>query len=264
MQTYEMVWPCSWLPTCLPSIPRGPRPPPSAVLGSVLGLGDPQNLPQPVFFYWNQPCSSSFSFLPTQVDKHIRRLDTDLARFEADLKEKQIESSDYDSSSSKGKKSEEGGGAVRGGVRTLREKPASSSAPREGHRVGGGAGGGGLNPSFCLPAFWLPPLLPRRPDSKGEESCPCSFQREKLRRRSPQGRPEEVKTCAHVSVSGSILPRDRLFPATSPQPQCPLPLCCLLCQQLSLPFWYLLDTEEKPQITSPTRTSSAGSEHLKL
>ena len=44
------------------------------------------------------------------VDKHIWRLDTDLARFEADLKEKQIESSDYDSSSSKGKKSEEGGG----------------------------------------------------------------------------------------------------------------------------------------------------------
>ncbi|KAL7988475.1 hypothetical protein Chor_007394 [Crotalus horridus] len=40
------------------------------------------------------------------VDKHIRRLDTDLARFEADLKEKQIESSDYDSSSSKGKKNE--------------------------------------------------------------------------------------------------------------------------------------------------------------
>lgn len=40
----------------------------------------------------------------TQVDKHIRRLDTDLARFEADLKEKQIESTDYDSTSSKGKK----------------------------------------------------------------------------------------------------------------------------------------------------------------
>ncbi|XP_067837827.1 inhibitor of growth protein 4 isoform X2 [Heptranchias perlo] len=39
------------------------------------------------------------------VDKHIRRLDTDLARFEADLKEKQAESSDYDSSSSKGQKS---------------------------------------------------------------------------------------------------------------------------------------------------------------
>uniref|UniRef100_H3AVN2 Inhibitor of growth family member 4 n=2 Tax=Latimeria chalumnae TaxID=7897 RepID=H3AVN2_LATCH len=38
------------------------------------------------------------------VDKHIRRLDTDLARFEADLKEKQIDSSDYDSSSGKGKK----------------------------------------------------------------------------------------------------------------------------------------------------------------
>ncbi|XP_015279841.1 PREDICTED: inhibitor of growth protein 4 [Gekko japonicus] len=44
------------------------------------------------------------------VDKHIRRLDTDLARFEADLKEKQIESSDYDSSSSKGKKSEDRSG----------------------------------------------------------------------------------------------------------------------------------------------------------
>ncbi|MGH0166091.1 UNVERIFIED_CONTAM: hypothetical protein FKN15_050300 [Acipenser sinensis] len=40
------------------------------------------------------------------VDKHIRRLDTDLARFEADLKEKQIESTDYDSSSSKGKERE--------------------------------------------------------------------------------------------------------------------------------------------------------------
>lgn len=26
MQTYEMVWPCSWLPTYLPSIPEGPRP----------------------------------------------------------------------------------------------------------------------------------------------------------------------------------------------------------------------------------------------
>ncbi|XP_064447716.1 inhibitor of growth protein 4 isoform X6 [Mirounga angustirostris] len=49
-----------------------------------------------------------------QVDKHIRRLDTDLARFEADLKEKQIESSDYDSSSSKGKKS-----------RTQKEKKAA-------------------------------------------------------------------------------------------------------------------------------------------
>lgn len=40
------------------------------------------------------------------MDKHIRRLDTDLARFEADLKEKQIESTDYDSTSSKSNKSE--------------------------------------------------------------------------------------------------------------------------------------------------------------
>ncbi|KAI2653037.1 Inhibitor of growth protein 4 [Labeo rohita] len=43
------------------------------------------------------------------VDKHIRRLDTDLARFEADLKEKQIESTDYDSTSSKGNKSDHRG-----------------------------------------------------------------------------------------------------------------------------------------------------------
>lgn len=42
---------------------------------------------------------------PPEVDKHIRRLDTDLARFEADLKEKQIESTDYDSTSSKSNKS---------------------------------------------------------------------------------------------------------------------------------------------------------------
>lgn len=50
------------------------------------------------------PCHSQLKFYFLQVDKHIRRLDTDLARFEADLKEKQIESTDYDSTSSKGKK----------------------------------------------------------------------------------------------------------------------------------------------------------------
>lgn len=55
---------------------------------------------------WALFCGNSWSLSFLQVDKHIRRLDTDLARFEADLKEKQIESSDYDSSSSKGKKSE--------------------------------------------------------------------------------------------------------------------------------------------------------------
>lgn len=38
------------------------------------------------------------------------------------MKEKQIESSDYDSSSSKGKKSEEGGGLLRGGAKIQREK----------------------------------------------------------------------------------------------------------------------------------------------
>lgn len=54
----------------------------------------------------NEKCTtvSLLKFYFLQVDKHIRRLDTDLARFEADLKEKQIESTDYDSTSSKGKK----------------------------------------------------------------------------------------------------------------------------------------------------------------
>lgn len=54
-----------------------------------------------IIFYLPQ---AFLSFVFPQVDKHIRRLDTDLARFEADLKEKQIESTDYDSTSSKGKK----------------------------------------------------------------------------------------------------------------------------------------------------------------
>lgn len=50
-------------------------------------------------------CNKLNTVFGSQVDKHIRRLDTDLARFEADLKEKQIESTDYDSTSSKGNKS---------------------------------------------------------------------------------------------------------------------------------------------------------------
>lgn len=101
MQTYEMVWPCSRLPTCLPSNPQALRPSFGCV-GICLGSGR-VIVCLSCFLPWKQPCTSS-----PQVDKHIRRLDTDLARFEADLKEKQIESSDYDSSSSKGKKSEEG------------------------------------------------------------------------------------------------------------------------------------------------------------
>lgn len=39
-----------------------------------------------------------------QVDKHIRRLDAELARFEADLKEK-LESSDYENTGGRGSKS---------------------------------------------------------------------------------------------------------------------------------------------------------------
>lgn len=39
-----------------------------------------------------------------QVDKHIRRLDADLARFEADLKDK-MEGSDFESSGGRGLKS---------------------------------------------------------------------------------------------------------------------------------------------------------------
>ena len=104
---------------------------------------------------------------------------------------------------------------MRVGAKIPRGQPAHPSAPREDPPRW--KRGGVLNPSFCPPAFWLPlPLFPGRSDSKGEESCPCSFQREKLRRRSPQGRPEEVKTCAHVSESGSTLPSDRLLFAPAP------------------------------------------------
>lgn len=42
--------------------------------------------------------------LSFQVDKHIRRLDADLARFEADLKDK-MEGSDFESSGGRGLKS---------------------------------------------------------------------------------------------------------------------------------------------------------------
>lgn len=118
MQTYEMVWPCSWLPAYHPSIPGGPRCPCLRLCWDLFGAWEIHAICISLFSF----TGTTFVALPSpffsvQVDKHIRRLDTDLARFEADLKEKQIESSDYDSSSSKGKKSEEGGGAVRGGVR---------------------------------------------------------------------------------------------------------------------------------------------------
>lgn len=130
MQTYEMVWPCSWLPT---------------TSHLIFGVLDPSFSCQNLFWIWeihgfclslfffnkNQAYISPFSFLLSQVDKHIRRLDTDLARFEADLKEKQIESSDYDSSSSKGKKSEEGGGAVRVGKDSEGEEICSSPRREE-------------------------------------------------------------------------------------------------------------------------------------
>ncbi|KAM4635950.1 LOW QUALITY PROTEIN: inhibitor of growth protein 4 [Discoglossus pictus] len=64
------------------------------------------------------------------VDKHIRRLDTDLA-FEADLKEKHIESSDYDSCSSKGKKKGRGqkekkAAKIRSKVKTSDEEAAKN------------------------------------------------------------------------------------------------------------------------------------------
>ncbi|XP_063041944.1 inhibitor of growth protein 4 [Engraulis encrasicolus] len=69
------------------------------------------------------------------VDKHIRRLDTDLARFEADLKEKQIESTDYDSTtSSKGNKSEIRGPkekkVARGSTRSKAKNSDDDSSPR--------------------------------------------------------------------------------------------------------------------------------------
>jgi hypothetical protein len=111
-----------------------------------------------------------------QVDKHIRRLDTDLARFEADLKEKQIESSDYDSSSSKGKKSEEGGGAFRGRPRLKGKR--SWLFTYEGKREGRG-----LNPSFCL----LPPGFPPLPQKAGLK------RRRKLPVPVPKGRTQTKK-----------------------------------------------------------------------
>lgn len=128
---------------------------PSICVGICFGSGRLIKSALACFLHWHQPCTSIF--LSTQVDKHIRRLDTDLARFEADLKEKQIESSDYDSSSSKGKKSEEGGGLSEAGqgFRGRRNQLFSYK---------GGAPGwkeeeeGGLNLSFCLPASCLSPL----------------------------------------------------------------------------------------------------------
>lgn len=56
--------------------------------------------------HWECFCvfSSVCGFLSVQVDKHIRRLDADLARFEADLKDK-LEGSDFESSGSRNPKS---------------------------------------------------------------------------------------------------------------------------------------------------------------
>ncbi|XP_024297456.1 inhibitor of growth protein 4-like isoform X1 [Oncorhynchus tshawytscha] len=69
------------------------------------------------------------------VDKHIRRLDTDLARFEADLKEKKIESTDYDSTSSKGNKSELRGPKEKKVARTrLKAKSDDDCSPKSGRK----------------------------------------------------------------------------------------------------------------------------------
>lgn len=62
----------------------------------------------PVFvwgsFFFVFLCSSVCGFLLVQVDKHIRRLDADLARFEADLKDK-LEGSDFETPGSRSLKS---------------------------------------------------------------------------------------------------------------------------------------------------------------
>ncbi|XP_041038376.1 inhibitor of growth protein 4-like [Carcharodon carcharias] len=68
------------------------------------------------------------------VDKHIRRLDTDLARFEADLKEKQIESSDYDSSSSKGKRKGRGQKEKRATRTRSKVKISDDETPKNGQK----------------------------------------------------------------------------------------------------------------------------------
>ncbi|XP_069774286.1 inhibitor of growth protein 4 [Narcine bancroftii] len=68
------------------------------------------------------------------VDKHIRRLDTDLARFEADLKEKHIESSDCDSTSSKGKKKGRGHREKKTARNRSKMKGSDEEAPKIGQK----------------------------------------------------------------------------------------------------------------------------------
>ncbi|KAJ3598016.1 hypothetical protein NHX12_001530 [Muraenolepis orangiensis] len=65
------------------------------------------------------------------VDKHIRRLDTDLARFEADLKEKQIESTDYDSTSTDARQKEKKMAKTRSKVKSSDEDGSPKSAQKK-------------------------------------------------------------------------------------------------------------------------------------
>lgn len=60
---------------------------------------EPLSCIQPLFF-----CEVTCSSVLSQVDKHIRRLDADLARFEADLKDR-MDGSDFESTGSRSLKS---------------------------------------------------------------------------------------------------------------------------------------------------------------
>lgn len=63
MQTYEMVWPCSRLPTYLPSNPWGPRPL-LQLYWDLFWVWEIHRIRLSFFvFYWDYPCTSLFSFL---------------------------------------------------------------------------------------------------------------------------------------------------------------------------------------------------------
>lgn len=91
----------SLLPACTPSLPCSAVP--HSVRADNSHCFSPSCFRLGLFFFVFL-CSSVCGFLLVQVDKHIRRLDADLARFEADLKDK-LEGSDFETPGSRSLKS---------------------------------------------------------------------------------------------------------------------------------------------------------------
>ncbi|XP_054965301.1 inhibitor of growth protein 5 isoform X5 [Pan paniscus] len=83
------------------------------------------------------------------VDKHIRRLDADLARFEADLKDK-MEGSDFESSGGRGLKKGRGQKEKRGSRGRGRRTSEEDTPKKKKHK------GGVQLSGFTLPAWTLP------------------------------------------------------------------------------------------------------------